>query len=229
MPTQVNMPDSILTATQYEQQLQEKKYSTEDALGRDAFLKLFTTQLTNQNPLEPMDNEAFVSQLAQFSSLESMKAMQAGMDNVAAAINNQKFVTGSNLLGKNIPNDIGYVTAGGGVGSTAYSMLTAPADSITVRVLDMSNKEIYTKTYSNPESGPLSINWPGIDNDGDQVPLGAYKVMATVTNGGVGKALTVTGLERIRSVRWDAELKDYSVITESGRELSSDEINNLEI
>jgi flagellar hook assembly protein FlgD len=65
------------------------------------------------------------------------------------------------LLGKNIPNDIGYVTAGGGVGSTAYSMLTAPADSITVRVLDMSNKEIYTKTYSNPESGPLSINWPG--------------------------------------------------------------------
>jgi len=39
----------------------------------------------------------------------------------------------------------------------------------------------------------------------------------------------VTGLERIRSVKWDAELNDYSVMTESGRELSSDEINNLEI
>jgi flagellar basal-body rod modification protein FlgD len=176
-----------------------------------------------------MDNEAFVSQLAQFSSLESMKAMQAGMENVAAAINNQKFVTGSNLLGKKVANDMGLVTAGGGMSSSAYSELAAPAESITVRVLDMNGKEIYTKTYGNPQKGPLSINWPGIDNDGVQVPLGAYKVMASVTNGGVGKALTVTGLERIRSVKWDAELNDYSVMTESGRELSSDEINNLEI
>lgn len=229
MPSLVNMPDSILTTTQYEQRLQEKKYTTEDALGRDAFLKLFTTQLTNQNPLEPMDNEAFVSQLAQFSSLESMKAMQTGMENVAAAINNQKFVTGSNLLGKKVANNNGLVTAGGGMASTAYTELTAPAESITVRVLDMNNKEIYTKTYGYQEKGPLSINWPGIDNDGDEVALGAYKVMASVTNGGASKALAVTGLERIRSVKWDAELKDYSVMTESGRELSSDKINNLEI
>lgn len=229
MPSLVNMPNSILTTTQYEQEMAAKKYSTEEALGRDAFLKLFTTQLTNQNPLEPMDNEAFVSQLAQFSSLESMKAMQAGMENVAAAINNQKFVTGSNLLGKKVANDMGLVTAGGGLGSAAYSELTAPAESITVRVLDMSGREIYTRTYGNPQKGPLAINWPGVDNDGVQVPLGAYKVMASVTNGGVGKSIPVTGLERIRSVKWNAELNDYSVMTESGRELSSDEINNLEI
>jgi len=229
MPSLVNMPNTILTTTQYEQEIAEKMYSTEEALGRDAFLKLFTTQLTNQNPLEPMDNEAFVSQLAQFSSLESMKAMQAGMENVAAAINNQKFVTGSNLLGKKVANDMGLVTAGGGIGSTAYSELSAPADSITVRVLDMSGMEVYTKTYGNPQKGPLAINWPGIDNDGIQVPLGAYKVVASVTTKGEGKALSVTGLERIRSVKWDAELSDYSVMTESGRELSSNEINNLEI
>ena len=40
-------------------------------LDRNAFLRLFTTQLQNQNPLDPMKNEAFVAQLAQFSSLEA--------------------------------------------------------------------------------------------------------------------------------------------------------------
>ena len=41
-------------------------------LDRNAFLRLFTTQLQNQNPLHPMKNEAFVAQLAQFSTLEAM-------------------------------------------------------------------------------------------------------------------------------------------------------------
>ena len=57
---------SFLTTDQYEEQ-QMQALTEEDALGRDAFLKLLTTQLTNQNPLDPMDNEAFVAQLA-FSS-----------------------------------------------------------------------------------------------------------------------------------------------------------------
>ena len=42
-------------------------------LGRDDFLRLFTAQLKNQNPLDPMKNEAFVAQLAEFSSVEGIK------------------------------------------------------------------------------------------------------------------------------------------------------------
>jgi len=46
--------------------------SSDDELDRSAFLKLLTTQLQNQNPLDPMKNEAFVAQLAQFSQLEGI-------------------------------------------------------------------------------------------------------------------------------------------------------------
>ena len=48
-------------------------------LGKDAFMNLFVTQLQNQDPLEPMDNTEFLSQMAQFSSLEQMQ-------NIAGAI-----------------------------------------------------------------------------------------------------------------------------------------------
>ena len=44
-------------------------------LDRNAFLRLFTTQLQNQNPLDPMKNEQFVAQLAQFSTLEATYSM----------------------------------------------------------------------------------------------------------------------------------------------------------
>ena len=62
------LPANILTTKQYEEQ-QAKLLAKDTELDRDAFLKLFTTQLKNQNPLDPMENEAFVAQLAQISLL----------------------------------------------------------------------------------------------------------------------------------------------------------------
>jgi len=73
MADSIALPAGLLTKQQYEKAQFDQKYNMEKDLGRDAFLKLFTTQLQNQNPLDPMDNEAFVSQLAQFSSLESIR------------------------------------------------------------------------------------------------------------------------------------------------------------
>jgi len=46
--------------------------NTSSELGKDEFLKILITQLSNQDPLQPMDNAQFISQMAQFSSLEQM-------------------------------------------------------------------------------------------------------------------------------------------------------------
>ena len=80
------LPSNLLTTKQYEEQ-QAKLLAQDQQLDRDAFLKLFTTQLKNQNPLDPMENEAFVAQLAQFSSLEAMTGVRTSMDSMAADSN----------------------------------------------------------------------------------------------------------------------------------------------
>ncbi len=52
-------------------------------LGKDDFLKILITQLTHQNPLEPMEDKEFIAQMAQFSSLEQMTNIASGMENLA--------------------------------------------------------------------------------------------------------------------------------------------------
>jgi flagellar basal-body rod modification protein FlgD len=53
-------------------------------LGQDDFLRLLTTQLTSQDPLSPMDNNAFVAQLAQFSTVSGVTETNAGVSRLAA-------------------------------------------------------------------------------------------------------------------------------------------------
>lgn len=77
--------NNILTTSQY-QQNNLMAPADNDMLGRDAFLRLLTTQLQNQDPLSPMENEAFVAQLAQFSSVEGIKGMQASLETMVGSM-----------------------------------------------------------------------------------------------------------------------------------------------
>ncbi|CDX03090.1 hypothetical protein SDC9_04948 [bioreactor metagenome] len=80
--------------------------ATKEVLGKDDFLKLLVAELTNQDPLSPMDNKDMITQMAQFSSLEQMNNMSKSMENLVGAFGalfqNSLLSQGASLIGKHV-------------------------------------------------------------------------------------------------------------------------------
>ena len=60
--------------------------TTTKELGRDTFLRLLTTQLAHQDPMQPQADGEFMAQLAQFSSLEQLTQIQATLESIRVAV-----------------------------------------------------------------------------------------------------------------------------------------------
>ena len=73
-------------------------------LGKDDFLKLLLTQLSHQDPTSPMDNNEFIAQMAQFSSLEQINNMSTSFSKMAALLNSSDAV---NTIGKEVEINAG--------------------------------------------------------------------------------------------------------------------------
>ncbi|MBV9270935.1 MAG: flagellar hook capping protein [Candidatus Eremiobacteraeota bacterium] len=71
--------------------------TNQSALGEDAFLKLLTTELQNQDPLQPMDDTQSVTQLAQFSALQAQTELGTSFQNFQS---NFGVLQASSLIGK---------------------------------------------------------------------------------------------------------------------------------
>lgn len=107
-------------------------------LGKDDFMKLLMTQLQNQDPMKPMDDQAFMGQVAQFQTLDQISAMNAA---ITSLLETQKLAEASGLIGKTISaldadakRVTGTVTAAAVIGgkATVYIGSTSvPLDKVT--------------------------------------------------------------------------------------------------
>ena len=202
---------SILTSNQYRTQ-QNATALAEQELGRDAFLKLLTTQLTNQSPLDPMDNEAFVAQLAQFSSVEGIKGMQASLENMVSGMRQEQMVSGANLVGKKVVIEGGSFIGGNNEDSIGSVNLSGNAESLSFNVYDSKTGElVYSETKRNVDAGAASLSWDGKSSDGSVLPYGAYTMTATAQIDGETTPLQVTTTAEVRSVKWNPQLQQLAL------------------
>jgi flagellar basal-body rod modification protein FlgD len=75
------------------------KNAGKKTLGADDFMKLLTTQLTSQDPMNPMKDTEFIAQMANFSSLESMRGLSKSFDAFAGE---QKLNSSASYLGRQV-------------------------------------------------------------------------------------------------------------------------------
>ena len=164
--------------------------------GQDTFLRLLTTQLQNQDPSNPMSNEDFVAQLAQFSSLEQLVGMQETMNAVYMATASMNNTSMANLLGTDVVA-YGDSFAYSGEGDATLDYQAAGSFvSGTVTVTDESGKVVATREIGSGEVGEGEYVFDGMNHDGQPLPEGTYTFSFEATDqagGSVDIASLVTG------------------------------------
>jgi len=155
----------------------------------DDFLTLLTTQLANQDPLNPTDSNEFTNQLVSFTQVEqSISANQNLEALIQLQSTNQQNAESSaliNYLGKNIGSNLNAAKLENGQASWQLDF-GATADSVTYEIYDANGNRVYSEAASSAISkGPQQFSWDGSLYNSGQAPEGAYylKVKA-VTDGG---------------------------------------------
>ena len=140
----------------------------------DTFLTLLTTQLQNQDPMNPMDSDQFTQELVQFSGVEQQINTN---DNLKTLISLQQGNTTNNAinyLGKSITITDGSGQLSDGEAHWSYALGGAAA-ATTITVTDANGKVVYTGK-GETAAGQHDFDWDGKDNNGNQLDDGSYKV-----------------------------------------------------
>ena len=158
------------------------------ALGRDQFLELLVQQLKHQDPLNPMQADAFAAQLAQFSSVEQLTKLNATMaaqaQDAAARATLDRTALGASLLGKHVFAE-GNQLAVAADGSTSFRVNVAgTGGQATLTLLDSSGQPVATRSLGVVSGGTYSVRPPS------DLPPGTYTYAFDVKSP-TGDAVTV--------------------------------------
>ncbi|MEJ0041209.1 MAG: flagellar hook capping FlgD N-terminal domain-containing protein [Rhizomicrobium sp.] len=161
----------------------------------DTFLTLLTTQLQNQDPMNPMDSNQFTQQLVEFSQVEQQINTN---DNLKALIGQGSSQTGSyavSYLGKAVTIANGQAPLAKGQAIWAYNLDTT-ATNTKLTVTDANGNVVYTGA-GETAPGAHAFTWDGKNINGTQLDDGTYKlsVAATAADGStVTSTVTSTGI-----------------------------------
>lgn len=165
-------------------------------LGKDDFLRLLITQLKNQDPLNPLDQNQFLAQTAQFTSLEHLQNIRSGLDALAATASGSALVQGASLLGRTV-SATGREIERTGRGTTSLPFtVDGGAGAVTIEVLDGNGGLARRLTADVPAAGAYSVTWDGRDTAGATLEPGryTYRIVAPASMQARAATGTVTGL-----------------------------------
>jgi flagellar basal-body rod modification protein FlgD len=168
-----------------------------NTLDENSFLKLLTTQLQQQDPLSPMDSNAFVAQLAQFAQVEGLNNISTKLDSLVQAQSNANQMNDVSMVGKQVTFKADQLSLTQGQTATFGLSLSAASTATTVTISDASGQVVRTLNAGSLPSGSSSLTWDGLDSNGQSLPSGTYFMSATgqaADGSAVTAASAVTGI-----------------------------------
>ena len=163
--------------------------STTLAGNFQTFLTLLTTQLQNQNPLDPLDTNQFTQQLVQFAGVEQQLKTNDELTSLVALQTTAQSTQALTFVGKTAVVDGSTAAV---TNSTATWDLSVPSNAnVNISITNSTGQTVFTGSYSVNAGNNQPFTWGGKGNDGTQWPDGQYKLTATAADS-AGNTVAVT-------------------------------------
>ena len=141
----------------------------------DRFLKLLVAQMKNQDPLNPMDNAQVTSQMAQINTVTGINGLNDTVGKLLAQFGAMEALQASQLTGRSVLVTGNQLVADGkGAEVVAGVDLAAPADKVTVEILDAGGNVVRTIALGPSQAGISRFTWDGKTDTGAAAAAGPY-------------------------------------------------------
>ena len=204
--TSSTIPGTSSLSTAAASQSMSSGAGANQTLGQSDFLKLMTAQMTHQDPTAPMTNGDFLSQMAQFGTVDGIKGLQTSFNNFSTSMGSNQNLQATNLIGKTVStaSNQGALAAGGSIkGSVA---LTSSSSDVSVQIINPSNGTVVSSMDLGSQAvGDVPFSWNGTNSDGTQASPGIYQVKVQSMVNGTNTALTTNIQSQVSSVSMGAQ------------------------
>ena len=159
------------------------------------------TQLTNQDPMNPMSNTDLSAQLAQFSTASGIQSMQQSMATLTAQLAQTQGLQAANLVGQTVVFDNNSISLGSSGTAAGGFTLASAAQNVQVQVVNNAGQTVDTLQLGALPTGVQTFTWDGSTANGQQAPAGNYTFNITATdNSGRAVAAVPFGTGKVQSV-----------------------------
>ncbi|MGS0675387.1 flagellar hook assembly protein FlgD [Shewanella sp. 0m-4] len=150
---------------------------------KNEFMTLMIAQIKNQDPTNPIDGTEYVSQLAQFSQVESLEQMRANQSTQMVIMENLGIVQSAQLVGKDamVPASE-FSLDGTPIDGKVY--LDSSVENLSIDIVDEHGEVVHSLEMGPQEAGDRSFT---IDPQALELPAGEYSIVANTTAGEVSK------------------------------------------
>lgn len=152
--------------------------SAASQVSQTDFLKMMVTQLQNQDPLNPMSNGEFLTQIAQFTAASGIDQLQSSFQQFQTNMQANLALQAASLIGRQVvvQSDHGYLPAGGEMDAVVH--LPAAVGNLTVTILDDAGQLVRRIDLGQQSAGDVAFRWDGEDAQGEPMPAGSYQLQA---------------------------------------------------
>ena len=192
-PTSPVLPDQLYAASS---STAGKGSGTASASEQNQrFLKLLTTQLTNQDPLNPMDNAQMTSQIAQISTVTGLEQLNSTVKSLSTQFLQLQALQGASLVGHGVVLPGDRLALADGMAQGGFD-LASPASEVKVEVLNGAGQTLKTVQLGAREGGSGRFEFPASELDAGQT----YRFRVSAQAGGAAVAATPLVQDRVQAV-----------------------------